>query len=101
MWLDEVADDFFGADHGAGGEGFAGRFGVELVGDEAVFLVVDEVEEAEPEGFEVVFFEVAFEEGVLHAEAEVGAGFGDFGEAFGVGDVVADEDEHFFLSGRR
>jgi len=96
---DKVADDAVGADHGACGEGFAGGAGVEFVGDDAIFLGVDEVEECEPEGFEGVGVEVAFEDGVLDACAVVFTGFGDFGEAFGVCDVVGDDDEHTSLGG--
>lgn len=96
----EVADDAVGADHGAGGEGLAGGVGVEAIGHEAVLLRVDEVQEGEPEGFERVRVEVAFEDGVLNAYAVVLAGFGDAGEAFGVGDVVGEHDEHTVLCGR-
>ena len=61
-FLDEVADVAFAAGHGAGGFGLFGAFCVEFVGDDPVFVFVDEVEEAEPEFVEVVVGEVAFEE---------------------------------------
>ena len=95
---DEVADDFFGADHGAGGEGVFGAFGIDAVGDEAVFGGVDFVKEEVPEAVEFWFFEAAFEEGVLDADAEVFAEAGDAEEAFGGGDVVAEEGEHLFFA---
>ncbi len=97
---DEVVDDFFRANHGAGGEGFLRAFGVNAVGDEAIFLFVNFINEAEPEALEVGVFEAALEEGMLDADAEVFADFGDVGEAFGVGDVLAEESEHLFLTGR-
>ena len=49
---DEVTNDFFRTDHGAGGEGAAGGSGIDAVGDEAVVLLVDEIKELEPEGVE-------------------------------------------------
>ncbi len=97
---DKVANGFFGADHGAGGEGFAGGAGIDLVGHEAILVFVDLAEEFEPEVLEFAFFEVTFEEGVLDAHAVVFADFGNAGQAFVVGDVVGDEGEHFVLSWR-
>jgi hypothetical protein len=41
----QVADRLFGADHGPGGEGFLGTTGVDLVSDQAVFVLVDDFEE--------------------------------------------------------
>jgi len=78
----------------------AGGVGVKAIGHEAVLLGVDEVQEGEPEGFERVRVEVAFEDGVLNAYAVVLTGFGHAGEAFGVGDVVGEHDEHTILCGR-
>lgn len=97
-FLDEVADVAFAAGHGAGGFGLFGAFCVEFVGDDPVFVFVDEVEEAEPEFVEVVVGEVAFEEAVLNAQTEVLAGFGDLGQALGVADVVSDEGQHLVVS---
>jgi len=100
LGLDEVAYGFFGADHGSGGFGFPGGAGVNFVGDEAVVVFVNDFEEAEPELVEGVGVEMAFEDGVLDAHAEIFAGAGDFGEAFVVGDVVGDDGEHLAGGGR-
>lgn len=77
----------------------AGGAGIELVGDDAVFVFVDEVEKAQPKGVEFVLFEVALEQRVLDAHAEILASPGDLGEAFLVGDIVGDEDEHLGIAG--
>src|ERR1017187_2898966 len=96
----QVAEDFFGADHPAGGEGFFGATGVNLVGDEAVLLIINLGQELEPELGELGLVEAAFEDAVLDADAEVFADAGHFDQAFGLGDVVGDERQHFGLSGR-
>lgn len=93
--LVDVGDGGCGGGDLAGGEDVFGAVGADAVGDEAVFGGVDEVGEADPEDFEVIGGEVAFEDGVLDADAVVFAVAGDFGEAAGVGDVVGDDGEHF------
>lgn len=97
-WLEDVGDDFFAADHGAGGFDVAGAGAADAVGDEAVFLGVDDVEEFEPELVEAVGFEAAFEDGVLDADAVVFTDFGDALEAFVVADVIGHDGKHLFFS---
>ena len=67
----QVAEGFFRADHPAGGEGFFGATGVNLIGDEAVLLIVNLGKELEPELGELGLVEAAFEDAVLDADAEV------------------------------
>src|ERR1035441_1345097 len=67
----EVAEGFFGADHRAGGQGFFGGAGVDLVGDDAVLIFVNFGQKPEPELGELGFVEAAFEDAVLNADAEV------------------------------
>lgn len=76
-----------------------GASGADAVGDEAVFVGVDDAEEFEPKFVEAVGFESAFEDGVLDADAIVFADFGDALETFVIGDVVGNDGEHLFFSG--
>jgi hypothetical protein len=95
----EVAERLFGADHPAGGHGFFGATGVNLIRDNAVLLFVNFGQKPEPELGELGFVESAFEDAVLDADAEVFADAGDAGEAFFIGDVIGEEGQHFLFSG--
>ena len=96
----EVANGFFGANHGAGGFGFFGAAGIEFVGDKAIVVFIDDLEEFEPKVVEGFLVHVAFEDAVLDAHAVVLADFGGLGEAFLIGNVVSDHGQHFVFSRR-
>ena len=97
-FLVNIGDDFLGGGTGAGCGDFFGATGAEGVGDEGVGGRVDELEEFLPEGLELLGRQEAFEEGVLDADAVVFAVAGDFGKAFGAGDVVGDDGDHLVLA---
>jgi len=102
MCSNEVANDFFGANHGTGGECVLCAFSVDFVSDDPILHWIDFFSEAEPELTEFFFLEAAFEEGVLNAHSIIFADAGDLGQSFGAGDIVSDEAEHLFGAwGRR
>ena len=84
----------FGAGGDTGDVAFFDAFGAEGVADKGIFFFVDKGIEFFPEGFESIFGEVAFEDGIFDAHAEVFTGFSDVAEAFGIGDVVGNEVQH-------
>ena len=89
----DVCNYFFVVFLDVGAMNLAGAFGADFIGDHAVALGVDFGAEFLPKRFERVCFKAAFEHGVLDTHAPVFADFGDFVEAFGIGDIVGDEGE--------
>lgn len=95
---EHIGDDFLGMGLDAGVADVFGAGGADFVGGNSVGLRVENAVEGAPEVVEGIGFEAAFEDRILDANAEVLAGFGDFGEAFGFADVVGDEREHLIGS---
>ena len=73
---------------------FAGAFGADFVGDDAVALFLDGGAQLAPKGVEGPAFEAAFENRILDAQAPVFADFGGAVKAFGIANIVGDEGEH-------
>jgi hypothetical protein len=65
--------------------------GAEIDEEDLVLVVVNDLGEAGAAGGEVLGGELAFKDGELEVVSEIAQEFEDVAEAFGVGDVVADE----------
>ena len=100
--LKGIAGSALGRGNGASRRAtFAGAGRIKGVSDKAVFILNDEGLQALPKPVEILVIQPALKDALLDADAEVEAGLGDTPEAFGTGNVVNNDAEHFLYARRR
>ena len=100
--LKGIAGSALGRGNGASRRAtFAGAGRIKGVSDKAVFILNDEGLQALPKPVEILVIQPALKDALLDADAEVEAGLCDAPEAFGTGDVVNNDAQHFLYARRR